>query len=189
MDVQKLKRQKWTRGDFIISTDASLVEVDVFNKWLATDEMYWAKPMPAPLLQQTLDNSLVFGLYRPPNSPQTDHDNLAIGTDTSPMIGIARCVTDYATFVYLTDVYIEAQYQGQGLGTWLIQVVQEVIDSMPFLRRSLLFTSNWARAVPLYERLMGMEVIESNRGGGLAVLSMKGPGFPGARRVGPEASA
>lgn len=187
MEVDKLKRQRWTRGEYLISTDPSLVPLDVFNKWLATDEMYWATSMPLSVLRQTLDNSLVFGLYHAIDSPQYGQDTPVTGTKEAPLIGIARCVTDFTTFVYLTDVYIEPHYQGQGLGTWLIEAVQEVIDSMPFLRRSLLFTSNWERAVPLYERLMRVEPIETKLGSGLGVLSMKGPGFPGARKNGPEA--
>src|SRR5205807_7558895 len=35
-----------------------------------------------------------------------------------------RVVTDYATFAYLADVYIEDAHQGHGLGKWLVESVQ-----------------------------------------------------------------
>jgi GNAT superfamily N-acetyltransferase len=40
-------------------------------------------------------------------------------------IGFARVITDYARFAYLSDVFILDTYQGQGLGTWLIQVITD----------------------------------------------------------------
>jgi hypothetical protein len=63
-----------------------------------------------------------------------------------------------------------------------MQCVQEVIESMPHLRRSLLFTGDWKRSVPFYERILGMQVFESRRGEdgdgrGLAVMMRKGKGY------------
>lgn len=60
-----------------------------------------------------------------------------------------------------------------------MRCVRETCDEMPYLRRSLCFTSNWERSVPLYEELLGMSVVECGGGGkreGLAVLMKKGPG-------------
>ena len=60
--------------------------------------------------------------------------------------------------------------------------MQEVVDSMPHLRRSLLFTGAWNRSVPFDEGLMGMTVIECKRSGdgkggeSFAVLMRKGMG-------------
>lgn len=79
-------------------------------------------------------------------------------------------MTDYTTITYLTDVFIEDEYQSKGLGSWLVGCVQEVIESMPYLRRSVLITSNWERSVPFYEKLMGVKVHESREGEGFAFL-------------------
>ena len=38
-------------------------------------------------------------------------------------IGLARVVTDYATFAYLCDVYVLGSHRGHGLGRWLIECV------------------------------------------------------------------
>ena len=49
---------------------------------------------------------------------------------------------------------------------------------MLYLRRSLLFTGDWKRSVPFYEKIMGMMVLESKSGKGLAVLMQRGNGDP-----------
>jgi GNAT superfamily N-acetyltransferase len=117
-------------------------------------------------------------LHRTRNT-HSSHSHEAESTDN--FIGLARCVTDFTTFVYLTDVYIDPAYQGKGLGTWLMECVQEVIESMPNLRRSMLLAGDWKRAVPFYERILGMELLENKKGEdgsgqGLAVLMRKGRG-------------
>jgi GNAT superfamily N-acetyltransferase len=53
------------------------------------------------------------------------------------LIGFARLITDKVTFSYLTDVYVLPEWQGQGLGRWLISCVQEVCEEMPHLRRTM----------------------------------------------------
>lgn len=93
-------------------------------------------------------------------------------------IGFARCVTDFATFSYLTDVWIDPSYQGKGLGRWLMTCVRTCTDSIPYLRRSLLFTGDWERSVPFYKEVLGMSVSAGEQGVGLAVMERKGPGHP-----------
>ena len=80
-------------------------------------------------------------------------------------------ITDYVTFAYLTDVYVLDEYQGWGLGSWLIGCVQEFFESMPHLRRSMLVTgSEWAQRY--YEKRMKMGKVE----GKAIVMAWKGPG-------------
>jgi GNAT superfamily N-acetyltransferase len=38
-------------------------------------------------------------------------------------VGLARVVTDYATFAYLCDVYVLESHRGRGLGKWLMECV------------------------------------------------------------------
>jgi GNAT superfamily N-acetyltransferase len=94
------------------------------------------------------------------------------------LIGFARCVTDFTTFSYLTDVWIDPAYQGKGLGTWLLTCVRTCTESMPHLRRSLLFTGSWDRSVPFYKEVLGMTVSAGEQGVSLAVMERKGPGHP-----------
>ena len=134
-------------------------------------------------MRATLQNSLCFGLF---HQSQNSNPNQKETTKDLTLIGFARCITDTTTFIYLTDVFILPEYQGEGLGTWLVACVQEVIEDMPYLRRSLLFTGDWKRSVPFYEKLMGVEVTEcrppvdgEEEGTGLAVMMRKWSGVPG----------
>lgn len=152
----------WTKDTYTISTDPSLIPVDQLIDVFNSPALYWAKPMPEASMREMLQNSLNFGLY--PVSTSNE------------LLGYAHCITDFTTFLYLTDVWISPSHQGRGLGTWLMECVREVIDEMSYLRRSLLFTGDWERTVPLYERVMGMELVDTRRGEGLAVMERKGPG-------------
>jgi len=182
MTSASLKRQHrtWSRDKYLISTDSSLIPIPKLNDFFASDDIYWATPVPEDVMLEMLESSLCFGLYQLPEGNQS---SLTETTPSTPspesFIGIARGVTDFATFFYLTDVYIEPSSQGAGLGTWMMECVQEIIESMPYLRRSLLFTGDWKRSVPFYEKVLGMQVMECRKeeggeGKGLAVMMRKG---------------
>jgi ribosomal protein S18 acetylase RimI-like enzyme len=69
-------------------------------------------------------------------------------------------ITDNATFAYLTDVYVLPEYQGRGLGRWLIECVAEVFHptNMPCLRRIMLVTGD-QRMQDFYQKIFGMKVV------------------------------
>lgn len=54
---------------------------------------------------------------------------------------MARFITDYITFAYLGDVYIDHDHRNLGLGKWLIKCCQEVMEAIPSMRRGILLTS------------------------------------------------
>ncbi|KAJ3544253.1 hypothetical protein NM208_g3161 [Fusarium decemcellulare] len=169
--ASRLRQKSWRRDSYLISTDSSLPPIPKLIEVFSSDEFYWAKAMPEAAMREMLDNSLCFGLYHSPDKTNPD-DGPGI------FVGIARGVTDFTTFFYLTDVWVDPTYQGKGLGSWLVRCVQEVIESMPHLRRSILMTSSWEKSVPFYERLMGMKVFECRQGEGLAMMERKGTGHP-----------
>ena len=142
--VSKLQHRTWTKDAYLITTDPSLIPITTLNAAFASEDVYWAQPLPEQAMREMLQNSLCFGLYELDQSTRIDAMNTgAVASESTPsFIGIARCITDFTTFIYLTDVYIDPSYQGKGLGTWLVSCVQEVIESMPYLRRSLLFTGD-----------------------------------------------
>lgn len=172
----------WTKDTYHISTDPSLIPIPTLNTWFASSEFYWAKPLPENVMLQTLQNSLCFGLYS--SSKDEIHGSKELkekeGGNEREFIGLARLITDYTTFAYLTDVFILPSHQGHGLGKWLISCVKEVTDEMKYIRRSMLFTGDWERSVPFYEEVLGMSVMESSVGEkrGLAVMERKGRGSP-----------
>ncbi|MES1223000.1 MAG: GNAT family N-acetyltransferase, partial [Bacteroidota bacterium] len=53
----------WQKGDYIISTDKALLDVNLVHRYLS-DESYWAEQIPLNIVQRSIDNSLCFGLYQ-----------------------------------------------------------------------------------------------------------------------------
>ena len=170
MDVQE-----WHKPPYKVSTDPSLIPLETLNGFLDSEGMSWARPLPEADLLKTVQNSLNFGLY----------DTAAPAGSKESLIGYARCITDYTTFLYLTDVYVSPSLQGRGLGKFLCGCVKEVADEMPFLRRIMALTGDWERSVPFYKEVIGLETMETppeakegEKRGGFAVLSKIGRGNP-----------
>ncbi|KAF3025529.1 hypothetical protein E8E14_009265 [Neopestalotiopsis sp. 37M] len=175
--VDEIKSRSWTKGDYIISTNASIIPLAKLTEIFSSDVFYWAKALPEDVMRETLDNSISFGLYTS-KSGEDIEDVYKNQPESLNLIGFARCITDFTTFLYLTDVWVDPATQGQGLGKWLISCIREVIESMPYLRRSILFTGDWERSVPFYEKLLKMDLVETTKGKNLALMERKGPGHP-----------
>ncbi len=92
------------RGDFSLSTDLRRFHLGQVHTLLS--QTYWAAGIPEETVARSLANSLCFGLFHGPEQ-----------------IGLARVVTDRATYAYLCDVIVADPYRGQGLGRWLIEGV------------------------------------------------------------------
>lgn len=116
--MQKLFEAK--REQFTISTDPARLDLDVICDFLA--RAYWAKGRPRERIERSLANSLAFGMYA---------DN--------KQIGLARVVTDFATFAWLCDVFIDETYRGKDLGKWLMESILSHPE-LQGLRRWLLAT-------------------------------------------------
>jgi GNAT superfamily N-acetyltransferase len=108
------------RDGYQISTDADLLDVAAIHAFLA--QSYWSPAIPRSVVEQSIRNSLCFGVYR-----------------GAEQVGFARVVTDKATFAYLADVFILEPHRGKGLSKWLMQVVKEHKD-LQGLRRFMLGT-------------------------------------------------
>ncbi len=136
--------------DIDISTDPDRLDVDMIHRYLS-EESYWAQGIPREIVVRSLMNALCFGAY--------------LGDE---QVGLARVVTDRATFAYLADVFVVTPYQGQGIGKQLVQAVVEHPD-LQDVRRILLFTrdahSLYAQygfeAAPIPERIMIRPVLGS----------------------------
>ncbi|KAH7149180.1 hypothetical protein B0J13DRAFT_299597 [Dactylonectria estremocensis] len=180
--ASELRKRAWSKGAYFISTDASLVPVPQLNEMFDSEEFYWGKALPESAMREMLDNSLVFGLYeRGVEAGDATTSSAPVGKpDKSALtfLGLARCVTDFTTLLYLTDVWVGPETRGKGLGKWLIKCVQEVVEELSHLRRSMLFTGDWEKSVPFYRELMGMEVAKFRDGEGLAMMERRGPGNP-----------
>ncbi|KAF4961830.1 hypothetical protein FSARC_10046 [Fusarium sarcochroum] len=173
--TSQLRNTSWRQDSYLVSTDPSLVPIPKIVEVFASDEFYWAKPLPEDAMRAMLDNCLCFALYDTSGTPENQDGN---GHSSFQFIGLSRGITDFTTFLYLTDVWIDPAYRGKGLGTWLMKCVREVIESMPYLRKSMLVTGDWEKTVPFYENLMDMKVTEGQPGETRAIMERRGRGHP-----------
>jgi GNAT superfamily N-acetyltransferase len=124
--------EEWRRGEYVISTDPSMLDLDVVHGFL--QRSYWASERPLETIKRSVEGSLNFGLYRANDQRQ---------------VGFARVVTDFATFAWLCDVFIDEAHRGQGLGVWLVETVVE----HPELRCMRLWMLGTRDAHGLYEKI------------------------------------
>ena len=111
---------------------ASKLDLGVVHRWLSR-ESYWVPGIPLDVVARAVAGSLNFGLY-------------ADGGATT--IGLARIITDCATFAYVCDVFVLDAYRGRGLGIWLMECVA-AHPRLQRLRRWMLGTKD---AHTLYEK-------------------------------------
>ena len=158
--------QYWLQDGFLISTDKNLLSIPSINNAFNQEFMYWVNPVPDHMLKSIVDSSFCFGLYKVIHNNNPTNDN---GTKPPPsefkttdleQIGFARLITDNVTFAYLTDLYVLPEYQGLGLGGWLINCLNEVLSVLPYLRWVMLRTSV-RKSVDSYKKRLGMSVLES----------------------------
>ncbi|OCK81642.1 hypothetical protein K432DRAFT_295033 [Lepidopterella palustris CBS 459.81] len=155
-----------TDQTYLISTARTQLPHDFVQTVFEDPSVYWAKAISPENMQLMLDNSCTLGLYTKNSKPSA-------GNQTRPIpIGIARIITDYVTFAYLTDVYVHSDYRGLGLGRWLIGCCREVMEDMPELRRVMLMTSS-AHAKRFYREEMGLQILEQGTNGLVAMSGRK----------------
>lgn len=95
-----------------ICTGRERVDVDRVHRWLSTDT-YWARGRPREVTERAIADSMVAGVYRPADAAQ---------------VAFARVVTDYATFAWLCDVYVDRAERGRGLGSWLVATIRDELS-------------------------------------------------------------
>ncbi|HQW84624.1 MAG TPA: GNAT family N-acetyltransferase [Ferruginibacter sp.] len=144
------------KDDFIISTNKNKLDVNYIHNYLC-NESYWAKNITKSIVKKSIDGSLCFGLYITPGD--TNKYN--------KQVGFARVVTDYATFGYLADVFVDETYRKKGLAKWMMEEIMKH-KNLQGLRRWMLATRD---AHTLYakfgflpldkpERIMGFKPFE-----------------------------
>ena len=119
----------YTNGQYWITTDTEKLDLNAIHAYLSRS--FWAEGIPKATMAKAIANSLCFGLF-----------------DGAAQIGLARVVTDRATYAYLCDVYVLERHRGRGLGKWLIETVMAHPD-LQGLRRFQLVTRD---AHGLYSR-------------------------------------
>jgi GNAT superfamily N-acetyltransferase len=95
---------EWRRDDYLLTTDPAAVDVGAVHAFL--HDSYWARGVPLDVVKRSLEHSLSFTLLRDQH-----------------LVGFARVITDYATFAYVTDVFVLPEFRGQGLATWMMTCI------------------------------------------------------------------
>ncbi|MEZ5308956.1 MAG: GNAT family N-acetyltransferase [Pyrinomonadaceae bacterium] len=128
-------------GALEISTDRSRLQLSVIQNFLNNDS-YWAKNRTGEQTEIAIKNSLCFGVY-----------------SADKQIGFARVVSDRSTFAYVGDVFVLPEFQGHGLGKWLMETIL-AHPELQNLRRWILATFD---AHKLYEQYGFHELVHPER--------------------------
>jgi len=137
-----LEKIEFRRNGFVISTDPARIDLAVVHSYLARS--YWARAIPLELVRKAVENSLCFSVYKEPDWTQ---------------VGLARVISDFATYAYLADVFILEEYRGRGLSKWLM----ECILAHPQLRLPRTFFLATKDAHELYSQFGFIPVEEPGR--------------------------
>jgi len=105
-----------------VSTDPARLDIAAMHAYLTRS--YWSPGIPYATVERAAHNSLCFGLYE---------------KSTGRQVGLARVVTDHATFAYLCDVYVLEEHQGRGLGKLMMRAVM-AHPALTGARRAMLGT-------------------------------------------------
>lgn len=118
-----MNAENFYKKGFLISTDKNLLDRAMIFQFI-NDQSYWGKGIQKAILEESIENSTCFGVYK-----------------QRQQIGFARVITDKATFAYLADVFILPAHRKQGLSKWLVQHILEYPE-LKGLRRWLLATAD-----------------------------------------------
>lgn len=115
--------------DIIVSTDPSLVDVDVVHRFLL-EESYWARGRTRDQVVRSIEGSTVVGAYR--QRPDGG---------AGEQVAFARAVTDCVSFAWVCDVFVVRSARGRGLGKL---VTRTLLDALPVdaMRNVLLGTAD-----------------------------------------------
>lgn len=135
MQFSESKVMECRRGEFVISTDPELLDLDGIHGFLT--KCYWAKGIPRETVARSIEHSLCFGIYHEVGG-ESPH---LLKSDPSGVlqVGFARVISDFATIAYLGDVFVLEAYRGRGLSKWMMECIMRH-PRLQGLRRWILLT-------------------------------------------------
>ena len=86
-----------TLGTYLISDDPGRLDVKAMHAYL--QRAYWSEQIPLEVVERAARASLCIGAY----------------DSAGAQVGLARFISDYATFCYVCDVYVLEEHRGHGL--------------------------------------------------------------------------
>ncbi|MBS1972329.1 MAG: GNAT family N-acetyltransferase [Bdellovibrionales bacterium] len=114
--------QEISKDGFLLTTDKSKLSLDTICGFLARS--HWAANRKRSTVAKSIENSLCYGVFF--NGRQ---------------VAFARLVTDYSTYAYLCDVFVDEEFRGQGLSKWMMEAIMSNPE-LSELRRFTLFTKD-----------------------------------------------
>jgi GNAT superfamily N-acetyltransferase len=133
----------WFRDDGYMITDVqSRLDLPLIHRWLS-EESYWAEGCSIEVVARSVERSVSMGCFSP----------------LGGQVGFARWVTDGATFGWLCDVFVDEEFRGQGLGTFIAKTAIEHPETQG-LRLLVLGTRD---AHELYRKVGFIEVPQPQR--------------------------
>ena len=112
------KYPEWRRGDLTVTTDPARLDLDAICAFLARS--YWAPKRSREVIARSLQHSIGFGVFA-----------------GDRQVGLARVITDRATYAYVSDVFVDEARRGTGVGTFLMECIKAHPDLQGVERWSL----------------------------------------------------
>jgi GNAT superfamily N-acetyltransferase len=94
-------------GPYTISDDAGRLDLRAIHAYL--HQAYWCRGIPLETVERAVRASLCIGAY----------------DRAGGQVGFARLISDYATFCYLSDVYVLEGHRGRGLSKAMLRMAVE----------------------------------------------------------------
>jgi len=109
-----------TEAGVLYSDDPARLDLDAAHAMLRT--AYWCTDIPREVMVRSFAHSIVVGAY----------DGAGV------LLGVARAISDRATFAYLCDVFVGEPHRGRGIGSAMVRHLMAHPDLQGLRRWSLL---------------------------------------------------
>jgi GNAT superfamily N-acetyltransferase len=100
----------------VLSDDRARIDLPQVQAWLASS--YWANDRSAEAIWRSIQNSESYGVYTP----------------AGEQVALARVTTDFVSFAWLGDVFVDEAWRGKGIGRWLVGAIIEHLRRAGVLR-------------------------------------------------------
>lgn len=94
------------RDGYCLTDDLTRISTDTVFAWLST-EAYWSMGRSRATIDTAFENSYLYGVL--------DSDGATVAC--------LRVVSDRATFAWFSDVFVAREHRGEGIGTWMVEVL------------------------------------------------------------------
>jgi len=126
--------------NYKIDDDKSHIDHMLVHQWL--QHCYWSENIPKNIVAKMIKNSYCVGAYL-----------------SNSMIAFCRAITDYCTFVYLCDLYVDKKHRRKGVAS---NILQYMLHTKGFIhyKRLLLIATEESKAMYLK---LGFQEIHNNK--------------------------